>query len=52
MPTRPAKKVFKKSFMPAALKKNETFSNNVEQFGEDPKVINTLVDANSQVKSF
>ena len=43
------KKEFKRSFKPAALKKNEAFSNNIEQFGEDPKVIDKLVEANAQV---
>ncbi len=45
------KKEFKNPFKPAALKKNEAFSNIIEQYGEDPKVIDELVEAHSMVKS-
>jgi len=44
------KGAFKLPFKPAALKKNEPFANHVEQFGEDPKKIDELVDANTQSK--
>lgn len=44
------KKDFKNPFKPAALKKNEAFNTIIEQYGEDPKIIDELVEAHSMVK--
>jgi hypothetical protein len=43
------KKNFKAPFKPAALKKNEVFWDNVNQFGENAKTIDSLIEANTQV---
>ena len=43
------KKEFKNPFKPASLKKNETFTNIIQQYGENPKTIEELVEAHSNV---